>query len=107
MLLPQRPYIPIGTLRRAATYPDPPNSREHQEVVEAFKRVGLDHLMPQLEQEGPWDQPLSGGEKRRLAFARIFLHRHIIVLDEATAALDPESQDKLMPSQRRAAKHDP
>jgi putative ATP-binding cassette transporter len=97
MLLPQRPYIPIGTLRRAATYPDPPESREHQEVVEAFERVGLDHLIPQLEEDGPWDQTLSGGEKQRLAFARIFLHRpDIIVLDEATAALDPESQDKLM-----------
>ena len=97
MLLPQRPYIPIGNLRRAATYPDPPESRDHQEVVEAFERVGLDHLIPQLEEEGPWDQTLSGGEKQRLAFARIFLHRpDIIVLDEATAALDPESQDKLM-----------
>src|SRR6202011_3041275 len=45
----------------------------------------------------PWDQTLSGGEKQRLAFARIFLHRpDIIVLDEATAALDPNSQDQLM-----------
>jgi putative ATP-binding cassette transporter len=49
------------------------------------------------DEEAPWDQTLSGGEKQRLAFARIFLHNpDIIVLDEATAALDPNSQDKLM-----------
>ena len=97
MLLPQRPYIPIGTLRRAATYPDAADSREIKEVAEAFKRVGLAHLIDRIEDEAPWDQTLSGGEKQRLAFARIFLHNpDIIVLDEATAALDPESQDKLM-----------
>jgi putative ATP-binding cassette transporter len=97
MLLPQRPYIPIGTLRRAATYPDAAESRDIKEVAEAFKRVGLEHLIDRIEDEAPWDQTLSGGEKQRLAFARIFLHNpDIIVLDEATAALDPESQDKLM-----------
>lgn len=97
MLLPQRPYIPIGTLRRAATYPDAPESRDVEEVAEAFKRVGLDHLVDRIDDEAPWDQTLSGGEKQRLAFARIFLQNpDIIVLDEATAALDPNSQDNLM-----------
>jgi putative ATP-binding cassette transporter len=97
MLLPQRPYIPIGTLRRAATYPDPADSRSVKEVAQAFRHVGLAHLVERIEDEAPWDQTLSGGEKQRLAFARIFLHEpDIIVLDEATAALDPESQDKLM-----------
>jgi putative ATP-binding cassette transporter len=97
MLLPQRPYIPIGTLRRAAIYPDAPDSRSVEEVAEAFRRVGLEHLVERIEDEAPWDQTLSGGEKQRLAFARIFLHEpDIIILDEATAALDPESQDRLM-----------
>lgn len=97
MMLPQRPYIPIGTLRRAATYPDPADSKEIKDIAEAFKHVGLGHLVDRIEDEAPWDQTLSGGEKQRLAFARIFLHNpDIIVLDEATAALDPESQDKLM-----------
>jgi vitamin B12/bleomycin/antimicrobial peptide transport system ATP-binding/permease protein len=97
MLLPQRPYIPIGTLRRAATYPDAAESRDVKEIADAFKRVGLAHLVDRIEDEAPWDQTLSGGEKQRLAFARIFLHNpDIIILDEATAALDPESQDKLM-----------
>jgi putative ATP-binding cassette transporter len=97
MLLPQRPYIPIGSLRRAATYPDAADSRSVEEVAGAFERVGLGHLVERIDEEAPWDQTLSGGEKQRLAFARIFLHHpDIIVLDEATAALDPESQDRLM-----------
>jgi vitamin B12/bleomycin/antimicrobial peptide transport system ATP-binding/permease protein len=97
MLLPQRPYVPIGTLRRAATYPDAAESRSVEEVAEAFRRVGLGHLIDRIDEEAPWDQTLSGGEKQRLAFARIFLHKpDIIVLDEATAALDPNSQDELM-----------
>ena len=96
-LLPQRPYVPIGTLRRAATYPDAPESRSLEDVADAFKRVGLEHLIDKLDEEAPWDQTLSGGEKQRLAFARILLHHpDIVVLDEATAALDPKSQDKLM-----------
>jgi putative ATP-binding cassette transporter len=97
MLLPQRPYIPLGTLRRAATYPDASESRSLEDIAAAFKRVGLKHLVERIEEEGPWDQTLSGGEKQRLAFARIFLHDpDIIILDEATAALDPGSQDQLM-----------
>lgn len=97
MLLPQRPYVPIGTLRRAATYPDPAESRSVEEVAQAFRRVGLDHLIERVDEDAPWDQTLSGGEKQRLAFARIFLHKpDIIVLDEATAALDPKSQEELM-----------
>lgn len=97
MLLPQRPYVPIGTLRRAATYPEAADSRGVEEVAQAFRRVGLEHLVDRLDEEAPWDQTLSGGEKQRLAFARIFLHKpDIIVLDEATAALDPKSQDELM-----------
>ena len=96
-LMPQRAYVPVGTLRRAATYPEPANSKGIEEVTEALKRVGLKHLIDRLEEEAPWDQTLSGGEKQRLAFARILLHRpDIVVLDEATSALDPDSQDKLM-----------
>jgi putative ATP-binding cassette transporter len=97
MLMPQRAYVPVGTLRRAATYPRPPESKDSDEIAQTLRLVGLGHLAERLDEEAPWGQTLSGGEKQRLAFARIFLHRpDIIVLDEATSALDPNSQDELM-----------
>jgi vitamin B12/bleomycin/antimicrobial peptide transport system ATP-binding/permease protein len=97
LLMPQRAYVPVGSLRRAATYPEPPESKDDRQISETLSLVGLDHLAQRLDEEGPWDQTLSGGEKQRLAFARVFLHKpDIVVLDEATSALDPVSQDRLM-----------
>jgi putative ATP-binding cassette transporter len=96
-LLPQRPYIPSGTLWRAAVYPSAIAVYPRAEVARIFNLVGLGHLDHRLEEDAPWDQTLSGGEKQRLAFARLFLHRpDIVVLDEATSALDPKSQDEMM-----------
>ena len=71
-LLPQRPYIPIGTLRRVATYPDAAESKSSEEVAKAFKLVGLEHLVDKLDEDAPWDQTLSGGEKQRIALPASF-----------------------------------
>jgi putative ATP-binding cassette transporter len=96
-LLPQRAYVPIGTVRRAINYPDPACSRSEEEIAKVLKTVGLGHLAGRLDEGGPWDRILSDGEKQRLAFARLFLQRpDIIVLDEVTAAVDSPSQDRLM-----------
>ncbi len=96
-MLPQRPYIPSGTLRRAVAYPRDAEDWTIEEMSAALEKVGLGHLREKLEEDAPWDQTLSGGEKQRLAFARLLLHvPDIIVLDEATSALDEKSQDHLM-----------
>jgi putative ATP-binding cassette transporter len=96
-MLPQKPYVPSGTLRRAAAYPAAAEDWSVEEIGRALDKVGLGHLKEKLDEEAPWDQTLSGGEKQRLAFARLFLHNpDIIVLDEATSALDAKSQDKMM-----------
>ncbi|ANM08976.1 MULTISPECIES: ABC transporter ATP-binding protein/permease [unclassified Rhizobium] len=96
-MLPQRPYIPSGTLRRAVAYPGAADSWTLDKIKDALKKVGLDYLNDRIEEDAPWDQTLSGGEKQRLAFARLLLHTpDIIVLDEATSALDEKSQDKMM-----------
>src|SRR6266702_5397215 len=92
-MLPQKPYIPSGTLRRAIAYPGAAEDWTIEEIAEALGKVGLGHLKKKIEEEGPWDQTLSGGEKQRLAFARLLLHNpDIVVLDEATSALAEKSQ---------------
>jgi putative ATP-binding cassette transporter len=96
-LLPQRPYLPVGTLRRAVSYPSPEDAFQHEKVAKAMEQVGLKDFVGRLDDDEPWEQILSGGEKQRLAFARLILQEpDIVVLDEATSALDPPSQDQLM-----------
>src|SRR6266404_1261965 len=96
-MLPQKPYVPSGTLRRAVAYPGAAEDWTDGQIGEALHKVGLDHLKDKIEEDAPWDQTLSGGEKQRLAFARLLLHNpDIVVLDEATSALDEKSQDKMM-----------
>jgi putative ATP-binding cassette transporter len=97
-LMPQKPYIPLGTLRRATTYPRHAKDFDDKEIAGVLETVGLEHLVEKLDdKEAKWDRTLSGGEQQRLAFARLFLHKpDIVVMDEATSALDPESQAMLM-----------
>jgi putative ATP-binding cassette transporter len=95
--MPQTPYVPLGTLRRAVSYPLSPDDVDDALVRKTVEEVGLGQFLDRLDEDGKWETGLSGGEKQRLAFARVLLQRpNIIVMDEATAALDPPSQEHLM-----------
>jgi vitamin B12/bleomycin/antimicrobial peptide transport system ATP-binding/permease protein len=96
LFLPQKPYLPIGSLRRAVAYPDDPARFEDRQVADALEAVGLAPLATDLERNENWGQVLSGGEQQRLAFARALLNRpDWLFLDEATASLPEEAQDAL------------
>ena len=96
--MPQRPYMPLGTLRHVLVYPLPDDGRTSDDQLKhALAECGLLHLSGRLDQEDNWDQILSGGERQRIAFARLLLHPpDIIIMDEATSALDEASQARMM-----------
>lgn len=97
LLMPQEPYVPLGTLRRAATYPVAADQVDDALVRKTLDEVGLGHFLSRLDEKDRWEGILSGGEKQRLAFARLLIGRpDIVVMDEATSALDPRSQEQLM-----------
>jgi putative ATP-binding cassette transporter len=97
MFLPQRPYLPLGTLRAAICYPASVRKFPIADVRAALKRCGLRELIPRLNEHDRWDQVLSGGEQQRLAFCRLILHKpDWVFMDEATSALDEESQQSMM-----------
>jgi putative ATP-binding cassette transporter len=94
--LPQKPYIPLGSLRDALAYPDAGTGLERERLVAVLETVGLGHLAADLDKVDNWAQRLSGGEQQRLAFARVLLAEPaIIFLDEATSALDEMSEAEL------------
>jgi putative ATP-binding cassette transporter len=96
MLLPQRPYIPIGPLRDALAYPASAASFSDAELHEALSKVGLPSLVERLDDSDNWQMRLSGGEQQRLAVARALLARpDWLFLDESTASLDEQSEADL------------
>jgi putative ATP-binding cassette transporter len=100
--VPQRAYLPLGTLSEVLLYPavDFPVSQERVDTVLA--ECGLEHLVPKLGELERWDQMLSAGERQRLAFARLVLQRPVLaILDEATSALDEAGQIRVMEALRR------
>ncbi len=96
LFLPQRPYIPLGSLRHVVTYPHPHDMHRREEIVRALQDAGLPQFAARLDDDENWAQQLSGGEQQRVALARALLAKpDWLFLDEATASLDPEAEGAL------------
>src|SRR5215212_645814 len=97
MFLPQRPYLPLGTLRASVCYPAAPDTFSDETVKDALKRCALGEFVTELERNERWDRTLSLGQQQRIAFARVLLHKpRWVFMDEATSALDDNNQATML-----------
>jgi vitamin B12/bleomycin/antimicrobial peptide transport system ATP-binding/permease protein len=96
MMLPQRPYFPVGSLNAAIVYPAEVGAFSSDRVRDTLIAVGLPQLASRLDEDAHWNRMLSLGEQQRLGLARAFLHQpQYLFLDEATASLDEASEAAL------------
>jgi putative ATP-binding cassette transporter len=96
MMLPQRPYFPVGSLKAAIVYPSEASAFSSERISDVLISIGLPQLAPRLEEEAHWNRMLSLGEQQRLGIARALLHApQYLFLDEATASIDEASEAEL------------
>jgi putative ATP-binding cassette transporter len=96
MILPQKPYFPIGTLADAITYPEPSGTYSREQMVRVLQLVGMPELAMRLDEYGHWNMMMSGGEQQRLGIARALLFNpEYLFFDEATASMDEPSELEL------------
>ncbi len=101
LFLPQKPYFPLGSLRRAITYPGDESAFSEDALHQALTLAGLDMLIPRLDEVEPWGQILSGGEQQRLSMVRALLTKPAwLFLDEATSSLDKPAAEALFATLR-------
>jgi putative ATP-binding cassette transporter len=96
LVLPQKPYLPLGTLRGALAYPGPDDAFSPAEIDEVLIATGLEALQERLDEVAYWADQLSVGEQQRLSIARALLQKpDWLFLDEATSALDEGAEASL------------
>ncbi len=96
MILPQHPYLPIGTLLNAICYPEPSDKYSREAVEQAMSDVELDSFIPRLDEVAHWNHIMSGGEQQRAAVARALLYNpDYLFFDEATASMDEPFEERL------------
>jgi putative ATP-binding cassette transporter len=91
MFMPQRPYLPQGTLAEVLAYPEPAGSFADAALIAAIERVGLKHHADGLAETRRWDRVLTLGEQHAVTFARALVHKPAwIILDEVLETLEGE-----------------
>jgi putative ATP-binding cassette transporter len=97
MIVPQKSYLPLGSLKGALFYPEPDLAVGDDKLAAVLERVGLAALAARLDEVARWDQVLANGERQRLAVARLLLHKpQVVILDDALSALEDEVQEALL-----------
>ena len=95
MFIPQRPYLPLGTLKESLLYPGT-ESRTDEELKQLMEDCCIGYLYEKLYLEADWSHVLSVGEQQRLAFVRALIYKPVwLFLDEASSALDEETEAKV------------
>ena len=95
MFLPQRPYLPLGTLRQAIFYPQSVPENDSTDIGGMLDALGLSALKDKLDTVDDWSRILSLGEQQRIAFIRILLFKpQLVFLDESTSAMDEAVEAK-------------
>ena len=96
LFLPQKPYLPIGTLREVVSYPNLPGAVDDAVLRETLEAVGLSEMAGRLDESAHWALRLSPGEQQRIAFARALVQKpDWLFLDEATSAVDEDGEARL------------
>jgi putative ATP-binding cassette transporter len=106
MFMPRQPYVPLGTLRGALSYPSPETDYKDEELIAALEATGLSRLSSSLDLVQRWDRELSDEEQQSLVFTRILLHNpRWVVIDEALDGLDRERRKRFINLFKDRLKH--
>ncbi len=98
LFLPQKPYLPIGSLREVLSYPQAGDVYPNERYAQVLETCRLPHLIPRLDESNHWQRMFSPGEQQRLAFARALLYApQWLYMDEATSAMDEEDRSDAVP----------